>query len=170
MSGERGSGVPEDDYAAQGRRRSPLGEGVASGTAVAEAQQRNRRQRLRTTLEIIRANPTGRITLKALVAIVGALVVAVGVALIPLPGPGWLIVIAGLGVWAVEFHWAKRLLAFTREKVRAWTRWVTRQSLPVRLVIGTVGLLFVGVVFWLSLKFGLGIDVVAQVLAYLATH
>ncbi|MGW0436856.1 TIGR02611 family protein [Micromonospora sp. NPDC003197] len=169
MNGERGKDVPEDDYAAQDRRRAPLGEGAASGTAVAEPQRRTRRQRLRTTLEIIRANPTGRITLKALVAVAGALVVAVGVTLIPLPGPGWLIVIAGLGIWAVEFHWAKRLLGFTRQKVRGWTRWVTRQSLPVRFVIGAVGLLFVGFVVWLSLKLGLGIDVIAQVLAYLAT-
>ena len=170
MNEERGNEVPEDDYAAQGRRRAPLAEGAASGTALAEAQRRNRRQRLRTTLVIIRANPTGRITLKALVAIAGALVVAVGITLIPLPGPGWLIVIGGLGIWAVEFHWAKRLLAFTRQNVRAWTRWVTRQSWPVRLVIGTVGLLFVGVVVWLSLKYSLGIDVVARLLAYLATH
>jgi uncharacterized protein (TIGR02611 family) len=116
------------------------------------------RQRIRTTLELIRANPTGRVALKVFVGIAGALVVATGLALIPLPGPGWLIVIGGLAIWAVEFHWARRLLAFTRHHVQAWTRWVGRQSWPVRIAIGAVGLVFVATVVWLSLKYGMGID------------
>ncbi|MGW4461976.1 TIGR02611 family protein [Micromonospora sp. NPDC004704] len=128
------------------------------------------RQRVQTTLEIIRANPTGRIALKVIVAVVGAIVVLVGLALIPLPGPGWLLVIAGLGVWAVEYHWARRLLTFTRRNVQAWTRWATRQSWPVRLLLGAFGLVFVSVVVWLSLKLSLGIDLVAGALHYLATH
>jgi uncharacterized protein (TIGR02611 family) len=128
------------------------------------------RHRLRTTLDLIRANPTGRLALRTFVAIAGALVVAIGVVLIPLPGPGWLLVIAGIGIWGVEFHWARRLLAFTRRNVRAWTRWAGRQSWPVRILLGSVGLVFVSVVVWLSLKFGLGIDVVANLLRYLATH
>ncbi|MGC4897374.1 TIGR02611 family protein [Micromonospora sp. DT31] len=128
------------------------------------------RGRLHTTLDLIRANPTGRVALKIFIGVLGALVVTVGVALIPLPGPGWLLVIAGLGVWAVEFHWARRLLAFTRRHVNAWTRWITRQSLPVRFVLGAIGLVFVSVVVWLSLKYSLGIDVVARALHYLATH
>ncbi|NLU80372.1 TIGR02611 family protein [Micromonospora sp. HNM0581] len=128
------------------------------------------RQRISTTLALVRANPTGRIALKVIFGFLGALVVTVGIALIPLPGPGWLLVIAGLGIWAVEFHWAKRLLDFTRRHVHGWTAWVKRQSLPVRLVIGSVGLVFVGTVALLSIKYSLGIDVIAQVLRYLATH
>ena len=85
---------------------------------VGEPPRRPRwRERIATTLDLIRANPTGRIALKIFIAIAGALVVTVGIALIPLPGPGWLLVIAGLGVWAVEFHWARRLLGFTRRHV-----------------------------------------------------
>ncbi|MCZ7420059.1 TIGR02611 family protein [Verrucosispora sp. WMMA2121] len=128
------------------------------------------RQRISTTLALIRANPTGRIALKIIFGVLGALVVTLGIALIPLPGPGWLLVIAGLGIWAVEFHWAKRLLAFTRRHVHGWTAWVKKQSLPVRLVIGSIGLVFVGAVALLSIKYSLGIDVIAQVLHYLATH
>lgn len=138
--------------------------------AVAERRLGRWRQRLGTTLDLIRANPTGRIALKIFVSIFGAIVVTVGIALIPLPGPGWLLVIAGLGVWAVEFHWARRLLAFTRRHVQAWTRWAASQSLPVRLVLGSVGLVFVTVVVWLSLKYSLGIDLLARLLHYLATH
>ncbi|MGW5668327.1 TIGR02611 family protein [Micromonospora sp. NPDC003776] len=128
------------------------------------------RGRLHTTLELIRANPTGRVALKIFIGILGALIVTVGIALIPLPGPGWLLVIAGLGVWAVEFHWARRLLAFTRRHVQAWTRWVTSRSLGVRFLLGAVGLVFVSAVVWLSLKYSLGIDLVARAMHYLATH
>jgi uncharacterized protein (TIGR02611 family) len=155
--GRRGPGTPGD---------APTG----GGTAVAERRGGRLRQRVATTLDLIRANPTGRVALKIFIAVAGAIVVTVGIALIPLPGPGWLLVIAGLGVWAVEFHWARRLLAFTRRHVHAWTRWATSRSLPVRLVLGSVGLVFVATVVWLSLKYSLGIDLVAQALHYLATH
>ncbi|MDG4798861.1 TIGR02611 family protein [Micromonospora sp. WMMD1082] len=128
------------------------------------------RQRISTTLALIRANPTGRVALKVIIGVLGALVVSVGIVLIPLPGPGWLLVIAGLGIWAVEFHWAKRLLGFTRRHVHGWTAWVKRQSLAVRVVIGSVGIVFVGTVALLSVKYSLGIDVIAQVLRYLATN
>nr|WP_232534281.1 TIGR02611 family protein [Plantactinospora sp. KBS50] len=127
-------------------------------------------RRARTALALIRANPTGRILLKIVVGLVGALVVALGAALIPLPGPGWLIVLAGLAIWAVEFHWARRLLTFTRQHLRAWTQWVGGRPWPVRLLLGAVGLVFVAVVVWLSLKYSLGIDVLAVARDVLAAH
>jgi uncharacterized protein (TIGR02611 family) len=77
------------------------------------------------------------------VGIVGGLVVALGLAAIPLPGPGWLIVIAGLVVLATEFLWAERLLEFTRTHVKRWTDWVTAQPIWVRLLIATATAAFV---------------------------
>lgn len=41
---------------------------------------------------------------------VGVALVACGVALLVLPGPGLLVIIAGLAVLATEFAWAERLL------------------------------------------------------------
>jgi uncharacterized protein (TIGR02611 family) len=128
------------------------------------------RARLKATLEVIRANPTGRFALRLSVATAGAAVVAIGLALIPLPGPGWLIVILGLSIWAIEFAWAKHLLQFTRRNVQAWSRWVGRQSWPVRIGIGVVGLIFISVVVWLSVKFSFGIDLAATVWDYITTH
>lgn len=149
---------------------APRGPAGGPDIAVAPRRRGGWRARVHTTLDLIRANPTGRVALKIFIAVAGAIVVTVGIALIPLPGPGWLLVIAGLGIWAVEFHWARRLLGFTRRHVQAWTRWVTSRSLPVRLVLGVVGLVFVSVVVWLSLKYSLGIDLVARAMRYLATH
>ncbi|MCX4473602.1 putative transmembrane protein (PGPGW) [Micromonospora sp. MW-13] len=165
----RGYAVPKNQRDRRGRGGVDASSS-GGGTAVAERRPRRWRQRLVSTLDLIRANPTGRVTLKIFISIAGALVVTIGVALIPLPGPGWLLVIAGLGIWAVEFHWARRLLNFTRRHVQGWTRWATSRSLPVRFVLGSVGLVFVAVVFWLSLKYSLGIDLLARLLHYLATH
>ncbi|MEV7331447.1 TIGR02611 family protein [Micromonospora sp. NPDC093244] len=167
---KRGYAVPKEQPGRPGRTTS--GDSRSGGVLVAgkPPQRPHWRQRISMTLDLIRANPTGRIALKIFIAIAGALVVTIGIALIPLPGPGWLLVIAGLGIWAVEFHWARRLLGFTRRHVQGWTRWVTRQSLVVRAVLGAVGLVFVGTVVWLSLKYSLGIDVVAEAMHYIATH
>ena len=56
------------------------------------------------------------------VGVVGGLIVALGIVTIPLPGPGWLTVIAGLFVLATEFAWAERLLEFTRRHVKRLDR------------------------------------------------
>jgi uncharacterized protein (TIGR02611 family) len=114
--------------------------------------------RIHRNLQAIRANPTGRVALKVTVGILGAIVVAVGIALIPLPGPGWAIVILGLAIWAIEFVWARHLLHFTRNQVSSWTHWVGRQPLAVRFVIGAVGLVFISAVLWTSVKVSFGVD------------
>lgn len=65
----------------------------------------------------------------------------VGIIAIPYPGPGWLIVFAGLAILASEFTWAQRVLHYARGKYDAWTHWLGRQPLLVRLaVLGLTGL------------------------------
>jgi uncharacterized protein (TIGR02611 family) len=118
-------------------------------------------------LDRIRANPTGRLALKIGVGVLGTAVVAVGIVLIPFPGPGWAIVILGLAILAVEFTWARRLLHFTRKHVQAWTRWVLEQSLPMRALIGAVGFVFICAVVWLSVKLTMGVDLAATIWNFL---
>ena len=77
------------------------------------------------------------------VGIVGGLIVAVGLVTIPLPGPGWLTVIAGLFVLASEFTWAERLLEYTTRRVTAWTEWLGRQPVWVRLGVALLTAAFV---------------------------
>ena len=85
------------------------------------------------------------------VGLVGGLIVVGGAAAIPLPGPGWLIVIAGLFVLATEFLWAERLLDFTRRQVAAWTEWLNRQPVVVRLGVALLTAAFVYGVLVLTL-------------------
>ncbi len=77
------------------------------------------------------------------VGVVGGLIVALGLVTIPLPGPGWLTVIAGLFVLATEFTWAERLLEFTKKHVKRWTDWVTAQPVWVRILIAVATAAFV---------------------------
>jgi uncharacterized protein (TIGR02611 family) len=81
----------------------------------------------------------GRLVRRVLVTIAGALVTAVGVVLLPLPGPGWLIIFGGLSILATEYTWAARLLASVRNLASRWKNWAGRQPLSVRF-----GLVFLG--------------------------
>jgi uncharacterized protein (TIGR02611 family) len=76
---------------------------------------------------------------------VGTGVVIVGVVLLPLPGPGWLIIFLGLGILATEFEWARRLLTRCRRFVTGWTLWVARQPRWGQVLIGGLGLALLAV-------------------------
>jgi uncharacterized protein (TIGR02611 family) len=99
----------------------------------------------------IRARRTGRLLYRVVIGVVGTAVVAGGLALVPLPGPGWLIVFIGLAILASEFEWAHRLLTRARELLAAWTDWLGRQPLWVRGAVGLATFAFVaGVVYGLA--------------------
>ncbi len=128
------------------------------------------RHGVRGMIDRIRATPTGRIALKIVVGIAGTAIILVGLALVPLPGPGWLVVLAGLAVLALEFPWAKRVLHFTRTKVQGWTDWIRRRSLVFRLAVGLVGAALVALVLWGSVRASLGIDLAAATRNYLSAR
>lgn len=52
------------------------------------------------------------------VAIAGFSLILVGAALLVLPGPGWLLIFAGLAVLATEYVWAQRLLNTAKRKAQ----------------------------------------------------
>ena len=63
------------------------------------------------------------------VGILGTLVILVGIVLIPLPGPGWLIVFLGLAVLGTEFSSARRMGMYLKRVVkRAWAWWSARRD------------------------------------------
>jgi uncharacterized protein (TIGR02611 family) len=108
-----------------------------------KANEMAKRGRLDTLLESVRRTPAGRLGLKIAVGIVGSIVVAGGLLLVPLPGPGWLIVFAGLAIWSIEFRWAKRLNLYVRERVSAWTTWYGERGWPMRIVLGLLLLILI---------------------------
>ncbi|MDT4936430.1 MAG: hypothetical protein QOG80_101 [Pseudonocardiales bacterium] len=94
----------------------------------------------------VRALPGGRLIWRIAVTIAGAAVIAVGIVLLPLPGPGWLIIFAGLGVLATEYTWAARLLRWMRTQVARWTRWIASQSTLIRIALVVLSLLFLATI------------------------
>lgn len=85
--------------------------------------------------------PGGALTWRIGVALCGLVVVIVGIVLLAVPGPGWLVIFLGLGIWATEFAWAKSLLTFARRTVGTWTAWLKRQPRWVALLVGALGLI-----------------------------
>lgn len=88
---------------------------------------------------------------KALIAIVGGLVVLIGLVLIPYPGPGWLIVFAGLAILSTEFEFASRLLHYARGKYEQSVAWLKRQNTFVQLgALSLTGFVVIATVYLLN--------------------
>lgn len=56
---------------------------------------------------------------RIVVGIVGTTVLGVGLALLVLPGPAFIVIPIGLGILAIEFSWARRWLRRVREVYKA---------------------------------------------------
>jgi uncharacterized protein (TIGR02611 family) len=108
----------------------------------------------------IKRNPALALAYRIGVGVVGAAVALLGLALVPLPGPGWLVVFLGLGILATEFAWAERLLDFGRRTLRSWLRWLGRQHLAVRVLVSLATLAFVAGVVGLTLYVSVGLPFV----------
>jgi uncharacterized protein (TIGR02611 family) len=94
------------------------------------------------------------------VGLVGGLVLVLGVIAIPYPGPGWLIVFAGLAILSTEFVWAKRLLNYARGKYDAWNAWLRGQHWAVRFGLLALTGMVVVATLWLLGAFQLFAKVV----------
>jgi uncharacterized protein (TIGR02611 family) len=110
--------------------------------------------RLRRWREHVRSRRTTRRVYQTVIATLGGSIVVGGLLLVPLPGPGWLIVFVGLAVLASEFQWAQDLLDFGKRTLQSWTHWLGRQHLVVRLLVGLATFAFVAFVLYLVLRIG----------------
>jgi uncharacterized protein (TIGR02611 family) len=79
----------------------------------------------------------------------GVLVTVIGIALLPLPGPGWLVIAAGLVILAQDFAWAERTLAIVRRRLPQ----DADGKIPTRtwVIIGLTTTATVAVSLWWSL-------------------
>ena len=69
------------------------------------------------------------------IGLIGGIVLIAGVIAIPYPGPGILIVLAGLGILATEFEWARTALHAVRMYYDKWQKWLKSQSVWVQLLV-----------------------------------
>lgn len=99
--------------------------------------------------ERVGSRPGIELLYRIVVGVVGTVVLIAGIVAIPYPGPGWLIVFAGLAILGTEFHWAQRVLGFLRHRYDAWVRWLRRQPPGVRLLAMSVTGVIVLLTLWL---------------------
>ncbi|WP_406001935.1 TIGR02611 family protein [Streptomyces sp. NBC_00829] len=91
------------------------------------------------------------------VFLVGLAVVGAGIVMLPLPGPGWLVIFGGMAIWATEFVWAQLVLRWTKRKVTEAAQKALDPKVRRRnIILTTIGLVIiavlVGIYVW---KFGI---------------
>ena len=62
----------------------------------------------------IRKTPAGRLAWRLFIGFIGGGITVFGAVLLVVPGPGVLVLLAGLGILATEFAWAGRLMMETK--------------------------------------------------------
>ena len=72
-------------------------------------------------------------------ATVGFVIVALGLLLIPLPGPGLVVLAVGLAMLALEFRWAERMLERCVDRIERATSGRLGKVLTGAAVVGAVG-------------------------------
>ncbi|MFF1357137.1 TIGR02611 family protein [Streptomyces sp. NPDC058297] len=107
--------------------------------------------------EFIKARRVLHLSWQVGIFVVGLAVVVAGVIMLPLPGPGWLVIFGGMAIWATEFVWAQLVLRWTKRKVteatqRALDPAVRRRNIILTSVGVVIIAVLVGVYVW---KFGL---------------
>ncbi len=84
------------------------------------------------------------LTRRLLRMVLGFVIMAVGVAALPLPGPGWLIIIVGLNL--LPFAWAERTIRLIRRKIPGVPEegnlpvhtWIIMGVLTVAVTVGSL--------------------------------
>ena len=73
-------------------------------------------------------NVAYRLARRIAVTVVGFTVLAIGIAMIALPGPAFIVIPVGLGILGLEFAWARRWLKTVKEKAEAVAKTVTKSG------------------------------------------
>jgi tellurite resistance protein TerC len=85
----------------------------AAASASAPRDQRTRQGAVRSL-----ASGSWRHAKRVITLVVGLTVVAIGTAMIVLPGPAFVVIPVGLGILATEFVWAQRLLHNLKQRAK----------------------------------------------------
>lgn len=118
---------------------------VASGSSAVDGRTAERELGSRAPA-YIRSSRVLHLSWQAGIFVVGLAVVAAGIVMLPLPGPGWLVIFGGMAIWATEFVWAQLVLRWTKRKVTAATQRALDPKVRRRnVILTTVGLVIIAV-------------------------
>jgi uncharacterized protein (TIGR02611 family) len=132
------------------------GSDETGGAVVAADETKSERPLGSRAPEFIKARRVLHLSWQVGVFVVGLAVVVAGVIMLPLPGPGWLVIFGGMAIWATEFVWAQLVLRWTKRKVTEATQRALDPKVRRRnIILTTVGLVIVGVLAGIYLyRFG----------------
>ncbi|WP_037670697.1 TIGR02611 family protein [Streptomyces griseus] len=107
--------------------------------------------------EFIKARRMLHLSWQVGVFVIGLAVVVAGIIMLPLPGPGWIVIFGGMAIWATEFVWAQLVLRWTKRKVteaaqRALDPKVRRRNITLTAIGLVIIAAIIGFYLW---KFGL---------------
>lgn len=96
----------------------------------------------------IKSNPYGTLVWRIFIGVVGGLVTVLGAVFLFAPGPGLLVLLAGLGILATEFAWASSAIRKTKSIAQATSErlriplWVKYLLLAGGAILSILVLLF----------------------------
>ncbi|MFI0983257.1 TIGR02611 family protein [Streptomyces sp. NPDC021093] len=107
--------------------------------------------------QYIQARRTLHLSWQVGVFVVGLAVVIAGIIMLPLPGPGWVVIFGGMAIWATEFVWAQLVMRWTKRKLTEAAQKALDPKVRRRnIILTTIGLVIiavlVGIYVW---KFGI---------------
>ncbi|MFE3943487.1 TIGR02611 family protein [Streptomyces sp. NPDC059118] len=158
MNAERdardGDAAPAAPVSAAGDRADARADGVTDEVTDGVAKVRELGSR---APGFIKASRPLHLSWQVGVFLVGFAVVVAGIIMLPLPGPGWLVIFGGMAIWATEFVWAQLVLRWTRRKVteaaqRALDPKVRRRNIILTSIGLVIIAVLVGIYVW---KFGI---------------
>ncbi|MFJ7268340.1 TIGR02611 family protein [Streptomyces sp. NPDC099050] len=130
--------------------------GSESGIDSSAAEEEPKGGHVSKAPDFIKARRSLHLSWQVGVFVVGLAVVGAGVAMLVLPGPGWVAIFAGLAIWATEFAWAHFALRWTKRKVSEAAQKALDPKVRRRnIILTSVGLAIAGVLIGFYLwKYG----------------
>ncbi|MFJ2235877.1 TIGR02611 family protein [Streptomyces sp. NPDC087859] len=106
--------------------------------------------------EFIKARRVLHLSWQVGIFIIGLAVVVLGIIMLPLPGPGWVVIFGGMAIWATEFVWAQLVLRWTKRKVTEAAQKALDPKVRRRnIILTSIGLVIVAAIGAVYLyKFG----------------
>ncbi|WP_130444430.1 TIGR02611 family protein [Streptomyces sp. BK239] len=106
--------------------------------------------------EFVKARRVLHLSWQVGIFIVGLAVVIAGIIMLPLPGPGWVVIFGGMAIWATEFVWAQLVLRWTKRKVtEAAQRALDPRVRKRNIILTSIGLVVIGAILGFYVwKFG----------------
>ncbi len=101
----------------------------------------------------MRANKIANAAWRTGIFIIGFLLVIVGIVLLVLPGPGWLLIFIGFLTLATEFAWASRVLAPIRLRLEKAKVIGKKPAWWIYLIFVLFGIVSVAASWWVWITF-----------------